>query len=107
VIRLALIVVMTAAVLVVASENRDALVMAEVLFGFRTPPFSLGLLILLCFAAGAAAMGLWVVPAWLRASLLVRRQRREIAGLEEQVASGSAPPVAAPPTSGMPPHDVV
>lgn len=96
-IRWALIVVVVAAVLVVASENREILVMAEVLFGFRTPPFSLGLLILLCFAAGAAAIALWVVPAWIRASLLARRQRRQIEELEGQVAAGNAPPVAPPP----------
>jgi len=97
------IVVMIAAMLVVASENRQDLVMAKVLFGFRTPPFSLGLLILVCFAAGAATIALWVVPAWVRASLLARRQRRQIEELEAQIASGDSPHVAAPPTG--PPHD--
>jgi uncharacterized membrane protein YciS (DUF1049 family) len=102
VIRWGLIVVLTVSVLVVASENRTDLVMLQMLFGFRTPPFSLGLLVLLSFAAGIAVMTLWLVPAWVRASLLARRQRRQIEELEGQPSTGS---VAAPSTVGTPPHD--
>jgi len=102
VIRWGLVVVLTIAVLVVASENRADLVMLQMLFGFRTPPFSLGLLILVCFTAGAAVMTLWLVPAWVRASLLARRQRRQIEGLESQLSAGSA---AAPSTGDTTPHD--
>lgn len=104
-IRTVLIVVVVALMLVVASENRKVLVMAEVLFGFRTPPFSLGLLILLCFSLGAAAVALWLVPAWVRASLLARRQRRQIDELERQLVAESAPPPSEPPTGEAPRHD--
>jgi uncharacterized membrane protein YciS (DUF1049 family) len=102
VIRAALIVVVVAVVLVVASENRTVPVSPEVIFGFRTPEFSLGLLILLSFAAGAAAIGLWVIPAWVRASLSARRQRRQIEELEGRVAAGRMPAAG-----DAPPHDIV
>lgn len=102
-IRWALIVVLTGGVLFVASENRADPVMVQLLFGFRAPPLSLAGLILLSFGAGAAVVALSVVPAWLRASLRARRQRREIESLEGQVAAGSAPPARAPGT--MSPHD--
>lgn len=105
-IRWGLIVVLTAAVLVVASENRADLVMLQMLFGFRTPPFSLGLLILVCFAAGAVITALWLVPAWVRASLLARRQRRQIESLEGQVAAAPPPPGGAPSTGNIPPPDI-
>jgi len=104
VIRAVLIVLVLAVVLVAASENRQDLVMAKVLFGLRTPPFSLGLLILVCFAAGAGAIALWVVPAWLRASLLARRQRRQIEELERQLVADTAEPAAEPPTGAR--HDI-
>jgi hypothetical protein len=105
VIRWALIAVLTGGVLVVASENRTDPVMVQLLFGFRAPPLSVAGLILLSFGAGAAAVALSVVPAWLRASLRVRRQRREIESLEDQVAAGNAPPAVAP--GATPPHDFV
>lgn len=105
-IRAVLIVLLLAAVLVVASENRQDLVMAKVLFGFRTPPFSLGLLILVSFAAGAAAVALWVVPAWIRASLAARRQRRQIEELERQLVTGTAEPAAESPTGSGAHHDI-
>ena len=104
-IRAVLIVIVVALMLVVASENRKVLVMAEVLFGFRTPPFSLGLLILLCFTVGATAVALWLVPAWVRASLLARRQRRQIDDLEHQLVAESAPPPPESPTGEEPRHD--
>lgn len=102
-IRWALIVVLTGGVLVVASENRTDPVMVQLLFGFRAPPLSLAGLILLSFAAGAAVVALWVVPAWIHASLRARRQRREIESLEGQVAAENTPPAVAPGT--ISPHD--
>jgi uncharacterized membrane protein YciS (DUF1049 family) len=107
VIRLACIVVVIVAVLVVASENRGDLVMVKLLFGFRTPPLSVAVLVLASFGAGAAAVALLVVPAWIRASLRARRQRREIETLEGQVATAGAPPAVEPSTGGVPPRDVV
>ncbi len=105
-IRLALIVILTVVVLLVASENRNDLVMVELLFGFRTPPVSLAALVLASFAAGAATIALWVVPAWIRASLRARRQRREIEALEGQVATGHASPAVPSSMGGTPPRDV-
>ncbi len=106
-IRTALIVVLTAAVLLVASENRNVLVMVEVLFGFRTPPVSVAVLVLVSFTAGAAAIALWVVPAWIRASLRARRQRREIEVLEGQVAAGNAPSSVSPSSGNISQPDIV
>lgn len=100
-IRWALIVVLTGGVLVIASENRIDPVAVQLLFGFRAPALSVAGLILLSFGAGAAVVALAAIPAWLHASLRIRRQRRQIESLEGQVAAGGAPP-----TSAAPPHNI-
>jgi hypothetical protein len=106
VIRWVLIIALTVALLLAAGENRHGLVMVELPFGFRTPPVSLGVLILASFASGAAAVALWVVPAWIRASLRARRQRREIDALEGQVATGNAPSSVSPSSGNISHPDV-
>lgn len=105
-IRWGLIVVLTVGVLVVANENRTDPITLQMFLGFRTPPVSIATLVLLSFAAGAAVVALWVVPAWIRASLKARRQRKEIESLEGQMVTQntSSQPAAAPPT--LPPHDI-
>lgn len=106
-IRWGLIVVLTLAVLVVASENRADPVMVQMLFGFRTPPVSVAALVLLSFAAGAAVVALWVVPAWIRASLRARRQRKEIESLEGQVMAANTSPEVTSTSASMLPRDSV
>lgn len=85
--RAVFVAVVTVAALIVANENRNELLTLNVLFGFRTPPVSVALLVLVSFAAGVIATALLVVPAWLRASLKARRQRREIETLDAQRTS--------------------
>ncbi len=98
--RWALVIVLTIGLLVIASENRLDPVAVQLLFGFRAPALSLGALMVLSFAAGAAVVALAVAPAWIRAVILTRRQRRMIESLEGQVAAGNDPSRGAPP-----PHD--
>jgi uncharacterized membrane protein YciS (DUF1049 family) len=67
--------------------------------GESTPPISVPLLVLASFASGLVVAVLLVAPEWIRARLQVRRQRRQIAALEERLEASPGPiaPDAAPP----------
>jgi uncharacterized membrane protein YciS (DUF1049 family) len=46
--------------------------------------------VLASFALGVLVAGLMVVPDWIRTHLELRRQRRQIAALEERLATPTA-----------------
>lgn len=101
-IRLLLLLVVLAVALLFALENRDQTIVLRLLFGEITPPMPVYLVVLASFALGVLIAGLLVVPDWIRTRLQLRRQRRQIAALEERL---NAPPAPVPP-SVQPPRDV-
>jgi len=101
-IRLLLLLLVLAVALLFALENRDQMIVLRLLFGEIMPPTPVYLVVLTSFAIGVLVAGLLVVPDWIRTRLQLRRQRRQIAALEERL---NAPPTPAPP-SVQPPRDV-
>ena len=97
-IRLLLLLLVSAAAFVFALDNRDQMIALRMPLGESTPPISVPLLVLASFASGLVVAVLLVAPEWIRARLQVRRQRRQIATLEEQLEmTGPITPNAVPP----------
>ncbi len=91
-IRLLLLLVVLAVALLFALENRDQTIVLRLLFGEITPPTPVYLVVLASFALGVLIAGLLVVPDWIRTRLQLRRQRRQIAALEERLNAPSPRP---------------
>ena len=98
-IRLLLLLLVSAAAFVFALDNRDQMIALRMPLGESTPPISVPLLVLASFASGLVVAVLLVAPEWIRARLQVRRQRRQIAALEERLQASPGPiaPDAVPP----------
>jgi len=98
-IRLLLLLLVSAAAFVFALDNRDQMIALRMPLGESTPPISVPLLVLASFASGLVVAVLLVAPEWIRARLQVRRQRRQIAALEERLEASPGPiaPDAVPP----------
>jgi uncharacterized membrane protein YciS (DUF1049 family) len=99
-IRLLLLLLVSAAAFVFALDNRGQMIALRMPLGESTPPISVPLLVLGSFASGLVVAVLLVAPEWIRARLQVRRQRRQIAALEERLEAAPgpiAPDVAPPP----------
>jgi uncharacterized membrane protein YciS (DUF1049 family) len=98
-IRLLLLLLVSAAAFVFALDNRDQMIALQMPLGKSTPPISVPLLVLASFASGLVVAVLLVAPEWIRARLQVRRQRRQIAALEDRLEAlpGPIAPDAAPP----------
>jgi len=97
-IRLLLLLLVSAAAFVFALDNRDQMIALRMPLGESTPPISVPLLVLASFASGLVVAVLLVAPEWIRARLQVRRQRRQIAALEGQLEmTGPITPNAVPP----------
>ncbi|MFZ5874804.1 MAG: lipopolysaccharide assembly protein LapA domain-containing protein [Nitrospirota bacterium] len=90
---LALIIV--AALLLVAGENRHQLMVVELPLGFRAGPFAVAAVIIASALAGAILVTIALAPAWIRASLRARRLRRELDAVESPRPSRGAPPPTA------------
>ncbi len=102
-IRLLLLLLVSAAAFVFALDNRDQMIALRMPLGQSAPPVSVPLLVLASFASGLVVAVLLVAPEWIRARLQVRRQRRQIAALEERLETSPGPiaPDAAPPPAEL------
>lgn len=95
-IRLLLLMLVLGAGLLFAMENRDQTIVLRMLFSELTPPMPVYVVVLASFALGVLVAGLMVVPDWIRTHLELRRQRRQIAALEERLTTPT------PQTAGSP-----
>jgi uncharacterized integral membrane protein len=74
--------IVAAALLLVAGENRHQLMFVELPLGFRTGPLAVAAVILASALAGAILATIALAPAWIRASLRARRLQRELDTVE-------------------------
>ncbi|MFZ5862626.1 MAG: lipopolysaccharide assembly protein LapA domain-containing protein [Nitrospirota bacterium] len=87
--------IIAAALLLVAGENRHQLMVVELPLGFRSGPLAVAAVILASALAGAILATIAFAPAWIRASLRARRLRRELDAVESPRPARNEPALPA------------
>ncbi len=84
-IRLILIILILLAVLSFSIKNANQEVILEYYFGLSTTPFPVYQLILWTFVLSVFVTTLLLLPGWIKLRLTVRRQRKDLKQLEDEL----------------------
>lgn len=84
-IRLVLVILIFLAALSFGIKNANKYVVVEYYFGLSTTPFPVYQLILWTFVLSVLIITLLLLPEWIRLRLTVRRQRKELVRLENEL----------------------
>ncbi len=67
-------------------KNTEQTVVLQYFFGLATPPLPVYQLVAGAFIAGMFLVGLMVFPEWIRMRLEIRRQRKSLQRIEDEMA---------------------
>jgi uncharacterized membrane protein YciS (DUF1049 family) len=84
-IRLVMVILIFLAALSFGIKNANQYVKVEYYFGLSTDPFPVYQLILWTFVVSVLVLTLLLLPEWIRLRLTVRRQRKELVRLQNEL----------------------
>lgn len=85
-IRVLLLIVFLALIIAFTLQNMDQLVILHTFFGVTTRPIPVALTLLGAFAVGAIVAVILTLPGWITTRLELRRQRKTIRLMEEELS---------------------
>jgi len=86
-IRLIVLIIVLIAALLFAMENGDRTTLRMFFGAITWQDVPVYVVILASFGLGMVVTGIMIIPEWIRTRLELRRQRRQIAALEERLSN--------------------